>query len=44
MTYRVSVEGQINAPFQTIEGANEYAESMRKEGFDCIITKEQADD
>lgn len=35
--YRVSVEGQIDYPFETEQEANTFADTFRKQGFDVVI-------
>ncbi len=35
--WRVSVDGQIDAPFDTHEAALDYAAAMETEGFDCLV-------
>lgn len=35
--WRVSVEGQIDAPFDSYESALEYAVAMDAEGFGCSV-------
>ena len=37
MKYYVSVNGQLNMPYETYDKAKEFAEYMEKEGFDTTI-------
>jgi hypothetical protein len=39
--YKVSVDGQLDMPFESLEDAVRYSEHMEKEGFGCLIYKEE---
>jgi hypothetical protein len=41
MTFLVSVNGQAQIPFKTLDDAKMFAEDMENDGYECIVFEER---